>query len=440
VRREHLACLLAAGAAITIAAAFFPPAAQSGRRASPEELAASSSLPAALVPAPPAGEREPVQLVWERMLPGLRAVALSPEGDRVAVLNGDLRDVAEGATGGQPLVARASRTALQLYDRTGLLLWEQSVAHCSRVLVGRVGAPEGQSLARPHAAGGLIVTCQLHSRLFRSVELRDGAGLLQARQTYADPVEAIALAESGRRVAVGTLAGDVSVLKRAPEADNRWELSWQRRSGQPIGQIAFGPNDSVLVAAGKPARLARYAADGTALWLAPAHLPDRPRLSTSDDGQLIAVAGGSGATGKSEVQLWNAAGEQLWRIPLAGRDPCVRLAGSGARVVVGYERLIPGTSSSRYERVLACFDGAGREQWHKGGAFFAPLLVGLETRGDWVVSLGRRSQFWLLGRGGETRWRYTSAAPVQVAVGSRDGLRIAVYRTDGRLMLFEVGA
>jgi hypothetical protein len=231
----------------------------------------------------------------------------------------------------------------------------------------------------------------------------------------------------------------VILLRRESGTEGRWEVAWQRRAGRPIHQVAFGPNDTVLVAAGRPPRLARYTLEGAALWRGAARLPDRPRLSTSADGQLIAAAGPMDATGRSELQFWNASGELLWRIPLAGRDPCIRLAGSGARVLVGYERLIPGANGSRFERVLACFDGTGQEQWHKGGAFFAPLLVALETQGDWVLSLGRQSKFWLLGRSGETRWRYNSAAPVQVAVGSRDGSRVAVYRTDGRLMFFEVG-
>jgi hypothetical protein len=423
-------CLLGAWAVIHGGETYVPLWAQ-GRRAdsgqAPSGLGDPPPSPSPGKPASPAADREPVQLLWERALPGVRAVALSPEGERLAVLCGEVRD-----TGEQPLhrsvalVARSSRTTLQFYDRGGALRWEQPVAHCSRVLVG--------------SGGRLLLTCQLHSALFPAVELRDGEGRLEARRAFADPVEAVALSESNRRVVVGTLAGDVIVLRRGAGSGGQWEVAWQRRAGRPVCQVLFGPNDSVLAAAGSPPTLARYRADGAAAWRGTPRLPDRPRFSTSADGQLIAVAGPIRLTGQSELQLWNASGEQLWHIPLAGRDPSIRLAGSGARLVVGYERLVPGANTSRFERVLACFDGAGQEQWHKGGAFFAPLLVTLENRGDWVLSLGRQSKFWLLGRGGETRWRYNSAAPVQLAVGSKSGARVGVYRTDGRLMLFEVGA
>jgi hypothetical protein len=422
-------CLLGAGALIRGGNSILPLWAQSGAGLRPEPSAPRVPTPSQSTrkQASTAAGREPVQLLWERALPGVRAVALSPEGERLAVLSGETRvPIEPGPHRSAAFVARSSRTTLQLYDRGGSLLWEQPVAHCAHLLVG--------------TGGRLLLTCQLHSALFPTLEMRGGDGRLEARRTFADPVEAVALAESNRRVAIGTQAGDVIVLRRGAGAEGRWEVAWQRRAGRPVSQVAFGPNDSVLAAAGSPPTLSRYRVDGAAAWRGTPRLPDRPRLSTSADGRLIAVAGAMHVTGQSEVQLWNASGEQLWHIPLAGRDPCVRLARSGARLVVGYERLVPGANTSRFERVLACFDGAGQEQWHKGGAFFAPLLVTLENSGDWVLSLGRQSKFWLLGRGGETRWRYNSAAPVQLAVGSKDGARVGVYRTDGRLMLFEVGA
>ena len=91
------------------------------------------------------------------------------------------------------------------------------------------------------------------------------------------------------------------------------------------------------------------------------------------------------------------------------------------------------------ERALTAYDRTGSERWtRKGGAFFSPLLVAVEPHGDWVLSLGPQSKFWLLGRRGETRWRSISHPPVQVAVGSRNGRSAAAYRVDGRLMMLAI--
>jgi hypothetical protein len=112
----------------------------------------------------------------------------------------------------------------------------------------------------------------------------------------------------------------------------------------------------------------------------------------------------------------------------------VRISLGATRIVVGLEKRSTVGRLIRVDRSLACFSSDGSRVWEKGGTFLDdPLFVTMDHGGEWVVSLGRQDRFYLLGDQGEYRWRESTKAPVQIAVGSADGSSVGVAFADGRL-------
>jgi hypothetical protein len=297
-------------------------------------------------------------------------------------------------------------------------------------------------------AGTLVGAYTPDSALFRTFFLWDGRGRREGIWTFADPIRSVLISSSAPLVVIGTRGGEVILLRRIGAA---WErASW--RLSPPVRQMAFGPGSTLMVVSGTPIVLGQYDAEGRTVWQAPLSVGTPPgpvrggsvRLTANGSGQFLAVAAEGAGDGAGEVQLWSGRGRQLWRVALMGRAPSIRISDAGSRVMVAYDRLVPlaakqaaGTLHATrpyFERVVACFDESGVERWSRGGAFFSPLLVALEAHGEWALALNPPSRFRLLGRAGETRWRSTSPAPIQVAVGSRNGRCAAAYRTDGQLV------
>jgi hypothetical protein len=370
--------------------------------------------------APPGGEAEPVQLLWERPLPGVVELALSPDGAALAALS----SVPSPDLVGPAPPAATPSVRLRVYARDGGLRWERWIEESSRVVLGRDGA--------------LIATYEPDSALFRTLRLWDGRGRLEGTWQLGGPLASVVIDESGERVAAGTRDGEVIPFQR--EGDG-----WRRRSSwrvaAPVHYLAFAPQGSLWVVAGIPPLLGRYDAAGRPLWQA--RLWEEGARSVgfcaSADGQLAAVAAETERPRGAEAQLWSAPGRRLCKVRLDGRAPCARPAGGG--LIVAYERRLPRRDRAHFqvERVLAAFDATGAQRWWKGGAYFAPLLVAVETRGEWILTLGPQYKFWLRGRDGEVRWRSAKQPPVQVAVGSRDGRCAAAYCLDGRLMMLSLG-
>jgi hypothetical protein len=125
----------------------------------------------------------------------------------------------------------------------------------------------------------------------------------------------------------------------------------------------------------------------------------------------------------------------------------VRLTAGGSAVLMTYEHRVEHGEQSRYERRLAYFTNKGEGEWTKGGAFTAPLYVGAAPGGDWIVALEPEERlargvglprFRLFSRSGGRLWIYPCSTPVLIVTASRDGRRIAAYRSDGVVEALQV--
>jgi len=350
----------------------------------------------------PSAPREPLAGAWVRAVPGVTALAVSPEGGRVliATRNGSVRS----------------------YDnRDGLLLWETEEPGAERVVLARKGAVALVYSPRDPFA--------LRARFF-------GAGGRRLGSVEAPgPIELAALAPDGSAAAL--VADGRLVLISLADGRVRG-----RAFALPAAaaHLQMGPGGGAYVAVRDPDAVEFIGADGRRLWRrADGRLPS---ISAAADGRTVAIAVEQGQD-SVETLLVSAGNQARGLDTRSGRRPLVRVAAGGTAAMLTYEHRLEHQGQVRWRRRLAYLGAGAGGGWPKGGSHSAPLFVAIEREGEWVVALdtqdrGQLPRFRLYGRGGERRWFYPSAAPVLLAASCAEGRAVAVYRADGFLELLRV--
>lgn len=349
---------------------------------------------------------EPLGQVWRRPLLGVIAIAVSPEGERTLALDRD--------------------GILHCYDSTGAPRWEQQLPDADHVVTSRradltLAYAEGQPLARD------VTFMDRNGRRF--YVLKPSA-----------PVSFAEVSPGGRYAAVAS--GKSVIFCSVSEQGVRHRVL--RLPGDPR-QVQFGPADSLYVACRNPDVVLLLKSSGKALWKYSDRRARNYGISASEDGRLLAV--GSEREGDTVVAaLLDSSRRQLWRVNAPGRAPRVRLAASGAAMVIAYEHKVFYQDQSRFQRLLLYLprdlSRARNSRWPKGGAFNTPYFVSVARDGAWVVTLDAQAgvpRLRLYGSDGERRYHYTSPARVLIATSSLDGRHIALYGADGALEALQVG-
>lgn len=352
----------------------------------------------------PAGE--PLGQVWRRPVASVIALAVSPEGERTLAL--DLEGV------------------LHCYDQAGAVRWEQQLPDADHVVTSRRAAltlayAEGQPLARE------VTFIDRDGRRFYI--LKPSA-----------PVAFAEVSPSGRYAAVAS--GRSVIFCSVEPTGVRHRVI--RLPGDPR-QVQFGPADSLYVVCRNPDLVLRVKSTGTVIWKYSDRRARNYAISASEDGRLVGI-GSEREDDTVVAALLDASRRQLWRINAPGRAPRVRLAASGAAMIIAYEHKVVYQDQSRFQRLLLYLPRdlarARNSRWPKGGAFNTPYFVSVDRDGGWVVTLDAQSgvpRLRLYGSDGERRYHYTSPARVLIATSSLDGRHIALYGADGALATLQVG-
>ncbi|MBI3911765.1 MAG: hypothetical protein HY320_12650 [Armatimonadetes bacterium] len=341
---------------------------------------------------------------WTRSFTNVISLSLAPDGSRLAVLS-----------------AYGTITCL---DRAGQLAWQQDAPEATRVLAG--------------PGGRLVVAYAPRRPLASSVWLFDEDGRRLAEIAAPDVVQSLALAGDGRQVAIG-LRNAVLVCQRW--GDHFDTLRVPVRGA--VAQVHFGPERTLYVLTRQSDSLRRCKLSGKTLWKLDFASESEPAMACTPDGRLLVIASRVEGNGLL-IRTLLPSGKVAWETRTPGRDPVLRLATDGSALLVAYEHCLAHEEYTYFERRLGYFSlGEERIAWVKGGPYTVALPAALGADGAWVVTLDvkralRPPQFRLLGRHGERRWIYASAAPVLIATSSLDGRFVAACRSDGVIELIEV--
>jgi hypothetical protein len=347
-------------------------------------------------------------VAWQQSLPGTIALAMAPDGTRVATLEASGR--------------------IRCFDAEGNLAW--------------TAVAEGTDHLVMAAGGRRLVAYALEQPLRTTLAPFGPAGEALAELDAEGPVTAVALSGDGSRLAVARGA-------------RVHEWRWGRRETQDqafelpaeVAQLLPGPGETLYVAL-RDGWVRRVRPDGHAVWEAPGEGMGTATLSATPDGRLLASA--AHAPGDAEtirLRLREATGDVLWESAWPGRLPRLRLVPTGAAVVVAYEQPERHEEFVRYERRLAYFpaDQQGRMAWASGGAFTgASLFAAAAADGRFVVSLDVEPRAatmnlrLLTAPNGQKMASYPSPSPIRLATSTLDGASIALYQADGRLALVRV--
>ncbi len=346
----------------------------------------------------------PIAQAWLRPAVGVVEIAVAPDGSRVAILDRE---------GG-----------VRCFDSQGMLLWERSLPGAERLLCG----PRGR-LVLAYSPGRPLET---------RVRFLDAEGrFFQAIDTGA-VIQDVCIGADGNRVLIG--AGRQVWFCAMTTAGIR-----SRRVTTPaqVHQVEPGPGESAYVVTQSPLGLLMLRSSGRTMWRQENPQARQYAISATDAGDALAVA----TELRNDVvylDIFDPAGFKRSLDQRPGRLPRIRLSAGGRALVMAYEHAMGDADRGLFgRRLLYTRPDDPRGGWTKGGAFSAPYFVALDTAGEWIVALDVQApreppRLRLYGRAGEKRYILPVGAEISIAVASRDGHTVALYRTDGMLQVFRV--
>lgn len=374
-----------------------------------------------------AASDDTIRRVWTISLPGVRAAALSPDGQSVGVIYDASR-----------VLSQAKLGLWRWADRPVKPLWSRLSPSVSQVAVG----PDGRT----------VITWARLDPTFKQVSVRRGSDGAQTLSPALDgAVWDAKVSPDGQYAAVSTGGHSLYLLTLGDHPKmHRWGLRGVGNS------VAFAPSsDSLTAATWDSSGVSCYSTNGAALW----EYPDEAgavHLSSNRLFEAQAAQGGKSVLGVSYTNVRRSdAGLYLWRGAPGGMpswqyalgtdayQPKAAVTADGRYVAVGYLRIITRGEQSVMERRLAYLDTHGdKPLWEQGNLLFSPQLVALSPDGARItVSDGQRSLYNINAQGRVTSsYTLRDGGAIRQISATPDGRYVLVYTGSGALSLFRIGS
>lgn len=361
--------------------------------------------------------------VWSAALPGVKAAALSPDGQYAAILYG----------------GSSEKVSLWRWpDRPLKALWTRAEVNMSQVMVT--------------AGGGSVITWARRDPTQPMVNIRRGVdGVCPAPLGLDGAVWDVQTAPDGQHMAFATGAHSLYMMTLGDRPmRHQWSLP-----GVGMSLVFSSDSAAVLAATWDASGLFCYSTAGASLWQYPAPAVGQ-RFLTGRVFEMRSACGGSSLLGVSytnvrhgeaSLYVWHGTNESLpdWHYALGpdAYQPYALLTANGKYVVAAYRRLITRGEETLMERRLALLDTQeDHPVWEQGNLLFSPQLVALSPDGERItVSDGARSLYNLNRQGRITSsYLLPGRGVIRQISATPNGRFILILTSDGVLSLMQVGS
>lgn len=360
------------------------------------------SKPLATAQAPAAG----FNLVWNHPVADLSALALSPQGQRIAMLTSVGKIAVWSAASGTPLWSQNNKDAHAVAVSDGL---------------------------------GYVLAYDPLNPLDTTLTLLTSGGNAVWKEHLDGPIWAAAVSHDGAHAAIST--GRDTIYECALDPQPKC-VPWHANG--ICESLDFAPNDDFLVAGlWNQSGVACFGMDGKEVWAVPGQSDRRYDASVAPGSRyVLSIAYANHKTSDGIVTLLNASdGQAIWTYPLGENSyGCSVLAGGDAQTTVAsFVRIQRRGRTFTEPRRLIALDRLGNRIWDKGGLFFSPIPICMAPQSGGVVVYDQSRTLYMLDSNGNIVNHAQLSGLLRLWAVSDDNRELLVYTGDGQLSLYRLG-
>lgn len=272
----------------------------------------------------------------------------------------------------------------------------------------------------------------------REVTVLDSEGNIHWRLAVSGAVWSVdsCSTDRGARFVVGTGDRQVYVID-VGEARKRYRR-W-RAPGAVVSLNIDSSGDTITYGSWQKSAVGCASPNGKELWRQDrisSHLQFVEVLGSGE--RILLRARPNAAVSDGELALLDSSGAVVWSEATDPRlSPSVVCSPDGAFTCTGYSREIKHEGKSVREDHAVLRDASGARLWDKGSLFFDPRPVMVTSEGFVVVCTGGNALF-TISPGGEPQPAIRLPAAVRQSMPTRDGTRLLLECSDGRLRMIAV--
>lgn len=343
--------------------------------------------------------------MWNRPVADLSALAISPQGQRIAMLANNGKIAVWSAANGSPLWSHDKETARDIAVTDGI---------------------------------GYVLAYDSLNPLDTKLSILSGGNVVW-KQPLDGAIWAAAVTSDGSHAAISTDKHSIYYCTLDPQP--RWE-TW-RADGIPES-LDFAPNDDFLVAGlWNSSGVECFGMDGKQVWEVSGPSDRRyEAFVTPQSRYIVAISYGNHKASDGTVTLLGASdGHSLWSYPLGQNSYYITVLSTAdaQSTVASFTRLARhGHALDELHRMIA-LDRSGARIWDKGGLFFSPTLVCMAPDSEGVVVYDGSRTLYLLDNQGHIVNHAQVSGQLRLWAVTADDRQLLIYTGDGQLSCYRLG-